>query len=332
MNDITIMQQHLLLLRKLLGWNAQKLGEEIGVTRQTVNKIETNKSPLSKTVFLALLAVFEKEIERSCADTKMFQCILDYLIINPDDYRSLDVDSSLQSARLLAASIATGQASRKTVSDAWIESNKNIYQKYYDKLLDKYKRSAIRLNLLNPFGQNISDFKLNEKGGQNMLVAKKVDFLSIVEEYGNSIREHIFTMYTSYVLDPVRHELWAYVDDEGNVSFRENIGYASLRISNEQRCFIYACGGENISHWQLLPRLNVLLGEELEDCMINVSKRENKEFGLITVGDMQRYIEEEHPNWITEWLREYFSDPTGYIENLVEDIYENVVGNLESNE
>ena len=43
MEEITQIQENLLLLRRTVGWTAEKFGEKIGVTRQTINNIENSQ-------------------------------------------------------------------------------------------------------------------------------------------------------------------------------------------------------------------------------------------------------------------------------------------------
>lgn len=40
MNEIERLQEHLLLIRRAVGWTAEEFGERIGVTRQTINNLE----------------------------------------------------------------------------------------------------------------------------------------------------------------------------------------------------------------------------------------------------------------------------------------------------
>ena len=44
MEEIIRMQDNLLLIRRTVGWTAEEFGEKIGVTRQTINNIESGKS------------------------------------------------------------------------------------------------------------------------------------------------------------------------------------------------------------------------------------------------------------------------------------------------
>ena len=66
MNDDSVriqrLQQNLSAIRKVAGWTTERLGEEIGVTRQTVSNLERNKTPMTKIQYLALRTVLNHEI------------------------------------------------------------------------------------------------------------------------------------------------------------------------------------------------------------------------------------------------------------------------------
>ncbi len=59
---ILLMQENLAVLRGHAGWTAQRLADEIGVSKQTISNIETGKSSLTKTQYLAMRTVFNFEI------------------------------------------------------------------------------------------------------------------------------------------------------------------------------------------------------------------------------------------------------------------------------
>jgi len=61
---IAIMQNSLRQIRQLCGWSAKDLGEYMGVTRQTINNIETKKTVMSTTQYVALCAVLDKRAEK----------------------------------------------------------------------------------------------------------------------------------------------------------------------------------------------------------------------------------------------------------------------------
>lgn len=48
MEEIQRMQDNLLLIRRTVGWTAEEFGDQIGVTRQTINNIERVKKKSSR--------------------------------------------------------------------------------------------------------------------------------------------------------------------------------------------------------------------------------------------------------------------------------------------
>jgi DNA-binding XRE family transcriptional regulator len=60
---IANLQASLRSVRQLLNLSAQELGDFIGVTRQTVNNLETGKTPMSPTQYVAISAVLDKVLE-----------------------------------------------------------------------------------------------------------------------------------------------------------------------------------------------------------------------------------------------------------------------------
>lgn len=57
------MRNHLRVLRAERGWSQAELAQRLGVSRQTVNAIETGKYDPSLPLAFALAAVFERTIE-----------------------------------------------------------------------------------------------------------------------------------------------------------------------------------------------------------------------------------------------------------------------------
>ena len=52
--------QELPVLRKMCRWSQTDLANKIGITRATISSIEVGKHPMTWTVFLACLTVFER--------------------------------------------------------------------------------------------------------------------------------------------------------------------------------------------------------------------------------------------------------------------------------
>lgn len=89
MEEIIRFQQHMLLIRKTVGWTAEKFGNLIGVTRQTVNNLEKNnrdKFKLNKTQYIAMRSVLDAEIIRCPEETEILQLLLTVVIDYPEKY------------------------------------------------------------------------------------------------------------------------------------------------------------------------------------------------------------------------------------------------------
>ncbi len=322
MAEIEVLQKYLLFFRKMLGWNAQKLGEAVGVTRQTINNIESGKNKLSQTLYLALIFIFKEEISKSYSETKMFGCVLDILVLHPEYYLQSQQEQALHSATLLVPAISASGVSRKDVSEEWVRNNKIIYQRYFERLIADHQKTAYELEQISSTGQVLTA-NTNKKENDDMVITKKIDLKDYLEEYDSEIKDAILEHLKSNILEPVRHELWMTIDTNGKMSLKHNIGYATQVFSTDQRFLIYACGGENLTAWQLLPRIRTLLGEDFNFILESVSKATGKEPDRVTVTDTQEYIKEKHPEWIEEWLEEYYySDPYGHLDNYVENYYE----------
>lgn len=127
MNELERLQQYLLLIRRCVGWTATEFGDRIGVTRQTINNLESNntqKYRLSKTQYLAIRKVLEDEIMSSPNDTEMLQTILEILVDHPDCYSAEDRKTVLTKANMVAPSILAKSSTREEVSRDWMKSLK----------------------------------------------------------------------------------------------------------------------------------------------------------------------------------------------------------------
>lgn len=121
MEEIARMQQNLLLIRRTVGWTALEFGEKIGVTRQTINNIESGRNKLTKTQYIAMRSVLDAEIYRSPQDTEMLKILLDMLIDSPEKYNDEEVATLVAKANMMAPSILAGTTSRKEVSKEWVK-------------------------------------------------------------------------------------------------------------------------------------------------------------------------------------------------------------------
>lgn len=122
MEDIIRMQENLLLIRRTVGWTAEEFGEKIGVTRQTINNIESGRNKLTKTQYIAMRSVLDAEMAQSPDDTEMLKVMLDVLVDHPENYSDENRDELLAKANLMAPSILAGTTSRADVSKEWMKA------------------------------------------------------------------------------------------------------------------------------------------------------------------------------------------------------------------
>ena len=64
------MHNHIKILRTEKGWSQAKLAELLGVSRQSVNAVETGKFDPSLPLAFAIARLFEKQIEEIFIDTE----------------------------------------------------------------------------------------------------------------------------------------------------------------------------------------------------------------------------------------------------------------------
>ncbi len=121
MEEIMRMQENLLLIRRTVGWTASEFGDKIGVTRQTINNIESGRNKLTKTQYIAMRSVLDAEISSSPNDTEMLKTLLEVLIDNPDNYSEKSRKEITERANMMVPGILAGTASRETVSKEWMK-------------------------------------------------------------------------------------------------------------------------------------------------------------------------------------------------------------------
>lgn len=122
MEEIIRMQENLLLIRRTVGWTAEEFGERIGVTRQTINNIESGRNKLTKTQYIAMRSVLDAEIIQTPEDTEMLKVLLDVLVDNPEKYSTDKREELLAKANLMTPSILAGTTSRADVSKEWMKA------------------------------------------------------------------------------------------------------------------------------------------------------------------------------------------------------------------
>ena len=122
MEEIIRMQKNLLLIRRTVGWTAEEFGEKIGVTRQTINNIESGRNKLTKTQYIAMRSVLDAEMVQSPEDTEMLKVLLDVLVDHPENYSEENRNELLAKANMMSPSILAGTTTRADVSKEWIKA------------------------------------------------------------------------------------------------------------------------------------------------------------------------------------------------------------------
>lgn len=122
MEEIQRMQDNLLLIRRTVGWTAEEFGDQIGVTRQTINNIESGRNKLTKTQYIAMRSVIEAEMAKHPDETQMLRVLLDMLVDHPENYAKEDYESLLEKANMMSPSILAGTSTRENVSKEWMKA------------------------------------------------------------------------------------------------------------------------------------------------------------------------------------------------------------------
>ena len=122
MEEIHRMQDNLLLIRRTVGWTAEEFGDQIGVTRQTINNIESGRNKLTKTQYIAMRSVIEAEMAKHPDETQMLRVLLDMLVDHPENYSKEDYESLLEKANMMSPSILAGTSTRENVSKEWMKA------------------------------------------------------------------------------------------------------------------------------------------------------------------------------------------------------------------
>ena len=126
MEEIERLQDNLLLVRRVVGWTAEEFGDRIGVTRQTINNIESGRNRLTKTQYIAMRSVLDAEMSQAPNDTEMLKVLLEVLVDHPELYTKQQREEILNKANMMAPSILIGTASRESVSKEWIRATSKI--------------------------------------------------------------------------------------------------------------------------------------------------------------------------------------------------------------
>lgn len=105
---ISLLQENLSVIRKVAGWTTEDMGSRIGVTKQTISNIETKKTKLTLTQYIAIRAVLDYEIQ-SNPDNKALAQVVDVLL-NKDGEFSDEEEKKISDAVEIISAAAVGGA------------------------------------------------------------------------------------------------------------------------------------------------------------------------------------------------------------------------------
>ncbi len=81
--DIQKLQTNLSTIRRAGEWTAEEFGDMIGVTKQTISNLESQKVAMSKTQYIAIRAVIDYELGERPDDTAFLSAV--NLCLNSDN-------------------------------------------------------------------------------------------------------------------------------------------------------------------------------------------------------------------------------------------------------
>lgn len=104
---IYLLQSNLSSIRKIAGLTAEQLGEDIGVSKQTISNLENMKNPMSQTQYIAIRAVLDFRIESNKENTVLPTVV--HLLLDWEQEYDDDVYIRISEAlKAIAASAAAG--------------------------------------------------------------------------------------------------------------------------------------------------------------------------------------------------------------------------------
>lgn len=109
------LQKNLSVIRKVAGWTCADLGELIGVTKQTINNLESSRTPMTKTQYIAIRAILDYEIssnQENLALAQVVKILLDSEQLTEEEQLKVDTTvtyvTGAKEKGMSNAAIATG--------------------------------------------------------------------------------------------------------------------------------------------------------------------------------------------------------------------------------
>lgn len=107
--EIAKLQDNLPIIRRIAGWTATELGNQIGVTKQTISNLENKKTPMTKTQYIAIRAVLEDEIKSNPDNTVLAETV--NILLNAENVSKEDEEKIREALAFVSGAIGTGVSS-----------------------------------------------------------------------------------------------------------------------------------------------------------------------------------------------------------------------------
>ena len=88
---IDIMQASLKQIRQVLGFGVQEFGDLMGLTRQTINNLETQKNKMSSIQYIAVCAVIDNYVK----DKPELLHVLSTILCSNEDGNAINIFSNI---------------------------------------------------------------------------------------------------------------------------------------------------------------------------------------------------------------------------------------------
>lgn len=168
---ITTMQVSLKQIRQVLGFGVQEFSELIGLTRQTINNLETKKSKMSSTQYIAISALIDNYTKDK---PELLTIILSILASNNEDYIIGYLEKGEKKSFLKDWFLSFPDNSK--IINFSIDEISVIEDKYFNEIAQNYKIFLDQTILLEEnFQSKIKAFiKVMEENNNKFIVPLKV--------------------------------------------------------------------------------------------------------------------------------------------------------------
>lgn len=168
---ITRMQTSLKQIRQVLGFGVQEFSELIGLTRQTINNLETKKNKMSSTQYIAICALIDNYTKDK---SELLSAILNILASNDEEYINDSLDNDVNKLFLKEWFLSFPDNSK--ILNFSIDEISTIEDKYFNEIAENYKIFLDNTILLEESFQNkVQTFaKAMEENNNKFIVPFKV--------------------------------------------------------------------------------------------------------------------------------------------------------------